>query len=340
MFLERITIASSAQDQTSTSDNSSSFKLGDALELTFDAVAADGILATTADGLQVCLSGFGDLAQGLVPGAVLNLRVLAVTPRLELALLDTAVHSGGISSGVAMNADDFIQTAAMRFDQLALACQVTPALPGAVSIAASWRAIALNQLEKHGALPGKVVELHMPARLLAENGVTRSGRIRDAGQWPFAPDGYGSFRAMLTVLDAEEDNSASKQKWKSRRAVIALLLESILPDIGRIVLRMRLASGSVVLDVYCEEKAKELAYKLQPDIISAIARAGLRVSRCRRIRNLLAGVSGNTSSGVASLQSDVSSELALPLPLFRAAAEVLLLLSSPSLPARISRSYR
>lgn len=315
---------------------------GDMVRLTLDAASGNDMLVTTADGVQLRLTGMGSLAQSLDPGAVLSLRVLATTPRLELALPDTSTLPSQPEAAIAAETIDPAQTAAMRVDQAALLRQVVPARPDAAALASSWHAMALDHLERHATFPGQGFELRLPANLLMESGAFAMGATSNAAppvpsaeQWLFSPLAYGSHRMMLTVLDADDEDTPSQHKQKRRRAAIALLLESVLPGIGRVVIRMQLVSGGVALDLHCEEKAVAMVRKLLSDIVAALARAGLRLVRCRLMRNPPLG----TLTGV-NLRTDVSSALALPSSLFRAAAEVSLLLSSPSLPALVNRQYR
>ncbi|RJF96717.1 hypothetical protein D3870_20125 [Noviherbaspirillum cavernae] len=331
MPLERIAAAVSLPPVQNSTGNAHRFVPGEMVRLTLDAIGADEMLATTADGLQLRLTGLGSLAHSLTPGEMLNLRVLATTPRLELAFSGTSARSTHISVSISADAVAPGQTAAMRLDQVALLRQVVPQRPDAAALAASWRAMAQGYLERHASFPEQLLELRLPAAMPAGRAVA------GAEQWLFAPSAYGSHRVMLNVLQAYEDEVTRSEKQKQRqerqrkgrRTTIALLLESILPGMGRVVVQMQLASGDVLLELYCEEKALPPLRKLLPEIISSIGRADLRVARCRLLRS-----APRVSAHGLNPQTGLSPAL------FRAAAEVVLLFSSPSLPAAIRRPGR
>lgn len=309
---------------------------GETIRLTLETTAAGGMLGTTADGLQLRLNGLESLAETLAPGEVLNLRVLSTTPRLELALLN-AVR---FFSPVAAEVVDPAKIAAMRPDQAAVLGQVIAQRPDATVLASTWHAMALDHLERNSFYSGQLFELRLPAELhMARAAFSAPGAEPNAAhlapgaeQWPFAPVAYGSHRMMLQVIDEEDE---PRRKRKGRRAVIALLLDSNLPGLGRVLVRMQLLAGGVWIDLCCEEKASASLRKLLPDFVASVARSDLKLVRCRLMRHALSATPDD-----AIPLADVSSTLALPSPLFSAAAEILLLLSSPSLPALLNRRFR
>ncbi len=108
-----------------------------------------------------------------------------------------------------------------------------------------------------------------------------------------------------------------------RRGKVALRVELIIIGIGRVVIQMEPAGDGVLLELAADEEAALRHLRLAlPEIADAVRRAGLRVVRCRLNRQLHAQrVHGNypMQAGAASLS----------LPLFRAMAEVALLLTQP-----------
>ncbi len=358
---------------------------GETIELRFDAIAAsiDAILATTVDGRQMRLSGLGGLAQGLTPGALLSLRVLATTPRLELALLAALAPPDAVEA----QGGDVEQSAAMRFDQISMTRQVL-AKPDASSIARAWRGTALMQAQQ-GALGGVLFEAQASARIARGNGSGAAGSglagtatlgtaalgsaalgtaalskagLSTAGlstaapgaapnprqaetapgaeRWPFAPSNFGLRRASwaaLETLDAQSDPSPWKKAGKRRRRpALALTLEASLPGLGAIFLRLQLVAGRVLLDIHCEEQAVGFVRQCVPELIVAIGCAGLRVARCRLLRSADRPAPG-AASGMPELR-DAASGFASPL--FRAAAELSMTLSSPTLAERLNRWSR
>lgn len=315
---------------------------GQIIELTLDAAGTDGVMATTAQGLQLRLTGLDGFARQLISGETLRLRVLATTPRLELALLDAVTRSSSMPVGSPNDTSDVAGSAAMRFDQVAMLRQVVPARPDASAMASMWHATVLDHIEGHAVFLGQVIELLAPQRkLLTGSGATMGQETNAASPAPnaeyllFAPSVYGFHRMALHVLDAEEDKPSSRRRPVRRCATIALQLESSLPGIGSIVVRMQLVCAGILIDMYCEESALTLIRRLRSDIFAALARADLLVVRFR----VESGPIRPASRG-ANHDTDVSATLALPWVLFRAAAEIFSLLSSPSLPVRVSRSFR
>src|SRR6218665_2485177 len=104
------------------------FALGDAV--------LDDVFATTADGLSLRLGGLGAMARSLTPGDVLLVRVLATSPRLELALFETPARADGAPTGTPK---------AMQPDQLAQR-QMSWRPPDAGALAQSWRSLVLGQI--------------------------------------------------------------------------------------------------------------------------------------------------------------------------------------------------
>ena len=141
----------------------------------------------------------------------------------------------------------------------------------------------------------------------------------DSEAWRFAVYGWGGQRLLLRVLASDEDEEATPR----RRGKVALRVELLIAGIGRVVIQMEPSGDGVLLELAADEEAALRHLRLAlPEIAAAVRRAGLRVVRCRLNRQLHAQrVHGNypMQAGAASLS----------LPLFRAMAEVALLLTQP-----------
>jgi hypothetical protein len=203
---------------------------GEAVQLIFDAAAGADLLATTMDGVRLRLAGLGSLAHGLAPGSLLELRVPGATHRLELLMPAAPARSDATAAEATEPAD----TAAMRVDQAALA--------------SSWRAMALDHFGRHAMPSGQGLALRLPSSLLSGGSDAAVGQGMSAAraatgneQWPFMPLAGGPQRPMLMAFDADEDDDdddpAARHKPKRRRGVFALLLEFILPGLGRLRVR-------------------------------------------------------------------------------------------------------
>ena len=123
----------------------------------------------------------------------------------------------------------------------------------------------------------------------------------------------------MRVLASDEDEETTPR----RRGKVALRVELIIIGIGRVLIQMEPSGDGVLLELAADEEAALRHLRLAlPEIADAVRRAGLRLVRCRLSRQLHAQrVHGNypMQAGAASLS----------LPLFRAMAEVALLLTQP-----------
>lgn len=218
-------------------------------------------------------------------------------------------------------------SSAMQVNQLFFTRQLVWQPPDAAQLAASWRVMVKTYGEQYAALQEQARGQHVPGNLfMAEQqpALLREGPrpplTVDSEAWRFAVYGWGGQRLLLRVLASDTDEEESPPR---RRGKVALRVELIIIGIGRVVIQMEPSGDGVLLELAADEDHALRHLRLAlPEIADAVRRAGLRIVRCRLNRQLHAQrVHGNypMQAGAA----------ALSLPLFRAMAEVALLLTQP-----------
>lgn len=327
MAVERVTaivLPQALREQPGANGQAAQFKVGETIQLTLGETSASDLLARTADGLPLRLAGLDKLAGALAPGDVLQLRVLATSPQLELAVFNPPAHA---NSSQTVNTDAGADQAAMRFDQAVLSRQIVWRTPDAAALATSWRVMVLSFFQQQNALREQARGQHVPSGLLMADMATNTLRDTpkmplnmDAESWLFAAYTWNGQKLMLRVLGTDEDDSA---QHKGRRSKIALRVELSLPGLGRVLVQMELAAGGVILDL-ASEQAEAMQYLREAlrGLAGAIAHAGLGIVRCRLSKNLPAISALNSMRAEASI-ADMRPEL------FRAMAEVIVFLVQP-----------
>lgn len=217
-------------------------------------------------------------------------------------------------------------SSAMQENQIFFTRQLVWQAPNPATLAASWRVMVKTYGEQYAALQEQARGQHVPGNILMaeqNQAALREGArpplAMDAEAWRFAVYGWGGQRLMLRVLasDPDEEEAAPKR----RRGKVALRLELMLPDRGRVLIQMEPVADGVLLELAASEPAAlQHLRRLLPQLAGAIARAGLRVVRCRVNQELHGGRVHNNFPMQAAAAS-------LSLPLFRAMAEVALLLT-------------
>lgn len=278
---------------------------GETLQITLNSVLLDDVFATTADGLPLRLAGLGHLANQLVSGDVLLVRVLATTPRLELALFETPRRPETPP----------VQPQAMQADQLSQR-RMNWRPPQAAALAQSWQAMVLGQVDgtPAAAPPG---------------GEAALGPHR----WLFPAYAWAGLHVMLRLVEDDEDEPPLPSR--RRRGPMALRIEVDVPRLGGVVLQLQLLPQGVALLFFVQhEQALPVVRQAVPAITQTLAAAGLRLLRCgvvmgppprcgaTRLDSRPDGRSESRPTPVAQL---------LPPLLFRAAAEVTVALA-PLLP--------
>lgn len=212
--------------------------------------------------------------------------------------------------------------AALRPDQLMMSRQLTwPAADGP-ALAASWRSMVRTYAAQLTAREQQARAGHLPAALLAasqdghiQRGIDASGVIHPDA-WRFTVHARGPQEQYLSMVAADPD----AQSGRRRRARAALRLELKLADGARVTVQADPMPGGVALEICSDDqRALERLREMQPALEVAVGRAGVRVLRWRYRDTLPA-------TQVHARAPSAESAGALPLPVFRALAELALLL--------------
>ncbi|MFM9436398.1 hypothetical protein ACFDR9_003482 [Janthinobacterium sp. CG_23.3] len=266
----------------------------------------------------------------LAPASVAALAQLAAyTPELPAAGAGVPAHGqqafgGAPAAGAGADATPH-DTSAMQVNQLFFSRQLVWQAPNPATLAASWRVMVRTYGEQRAALQEQARGQHVPGNLfMAEQNpaalreAARPPLIMDAEAWRFAVYGWAGQRLMLRVLagDPDEDDAP-----KRRHGKVALRLELVLADLGRVMIQMEAMADGILLELAAPDPAaQQLLRRMLPELVEAIGRSGLRILRCRIGRELQSARVHNNYPMQAAAAS-------LSLPVFRAMAEVALLLS-------------
>lgn len=216
---------------------------------------------------------------------------------------------------------------AMRPDQIFMARQMHFQAADGRSLAAAWQSLVRQY---GGQLTERDMRAHagqLPAAVLAAN---QEGRVlRPADHPALLQDAWrftvhaGARDQHLGVVHEKPDGASGRR----RRARAALRLELELADGTAVVVQVEPIPGGLAVELCAPGAAAlERLLRLQPELERAIARAGLQVLRWRYRDSLPpAAVHARMASG------DV--EQVLTLPVFRAVAELALVLPRESPPA-------
>lgn len=218
--------------------------------------------------------------------------------------------------------------AALRPDQVIMSRQLSwPAKDGA-ALADAWRGMVRSYAAQLTARAQEAHAGHLPAALLAATGDARIARGIDASgtihpdAWRFTVHARGPQEQQLSMVTAEPD----QKNGRRRRGRAALRLELELADGARVVVEAQALPGGVALELCAAgEAALARLRELQPALELAIGRAGVRVLRWRYRPSLPAGQ-------IHARLPSTEAASALSLPVFRAMAELALLLPAPGGP--------
>lgn len=303
---------------------------GETLRLAYAETHGDDLLVATGDGRTLRLTGLAVLGQELAEGDVLLARVLSNAPTLELELL------GGVTPQSAPAGFSHVaaEQASMRLDQAALR-QISWAPPDAAALASSWRALVHGQwrgesLQASAALPG-AYQPRLPGPMRDADPAAGPGAA--AERWTFPVYAWGGLQMMLRLVAADPDDERAPRRQPRK---LALRLELKLPGLGRVALQVQWVAGGIQLSLAAEEAAAlEVLRDLLPEMAAALARGGLRLLRA----SLDLGLSRLDAVAVPEAWLPQGPAAAVPPGLFRAAAEVAVLLAGSS-QATISRASR
>jgi hypothetical protein len=274
------------------------------------------------------------IVPGLVPTAAPGLAVGAVEAAMPVMLLQAEIDgmplpaSQPLAGSATAAPADAADGAAMRPDQVAMARQLTwPAADGGV-LATAWRGmvrtygaqVVTRQIQSRaGQLPapllvGSQFSGQEAALLRQADLATLAGGPLDA--WRFTVHAGGPQDQHLRVIAEEEQQKGQRQ----RRRRTALRLELVLADGSIVTIQAEPLADGVMLEL-CAPDALVATHlrTLQPQVEAAVQRAGLRVLGWTYRDSLPAGP-------VHARLPSADAAAALSLPVFRAMAELALLL--------------
>ncbi|CUI07793.1 flagellar hook-length control protein FliK [Massilia antarctica] len=220
------------------------------------------------------------------------------------------------------------ESAAMRTDQVFMARQLAwPVLDGA-SLANAWRTMVRAYGAQLAALQEQGRSQFMPGNLLM-SGVQHALQVTPTGQqtmmwhpeaWRFVLPGAGGQQLALRLLTGLPDPPPSRRK----RAKAALRLDVVLADGSHATVQLELVDG-VLMELAAEHpRAVAQLRQALPGLKIAVEQAGLRLARVSVRQGLWPG------KPLEQYSAQVSA--VLPPSLFRAMAEVALLLAGSSRP--------
>jgi hypothetical protein len=271
---------------------------------------------------------FPPLVPPVVPPAA-PLRVGAVAVAAPVALLQAEIESLPLlpssqpGAVLAQAADGVADGAAMRPDQVTMARQLTWPSPDGGTLASSWR----GMVRSYGALlvtrELQARSGQLPAALLQGASDGRVLRQADLGvppdAWRFTVHAGGAKDHHLRVVQREPE-AQQDQKQRRRRTRAALRLELMLLDGTVVTVQAEPVADGVLLELCAPDEASLARLRaLQPELETAVARAGLRVLGWKYRDSLPLG-----PAHIRLPSADAAS--ALSLPVFRAMAELALVL--------------
>lgn len=223
---------------------------------------------------------------------------------------------------------DSADPAAMRPNQVFMSRQLVWQPPDANLMAASWQVMVRTYAEQRAAWLEQATGRHLPSSLFMADQSSREGRpgmplVTEMEPWRFAVFAWGAERLVLRVV-IKDDDEYDHSRRRRRRSAVALRLELMLPEVGRVVIQLEPASGSgVIMEIGAAQTAvMQYMRDILPRIAAMVSRAGLTILRCRLRRELPSPSSEHPSSLHTA---------ALTPAMFKAMAEVATLLSQPSL---------
>jgi hypothetical protein len=226
---------------------------------------------------------------------------------------------------------DATDPAAMRPNQVFLSRQLVWQPPDTSAMAASWQVMIRTYGDQRAAWLEQASGQHLPSSLFMTDhtpSMLRDGRpgmplVTEMEPWRFAVYAWGAERLVLKVVVKDDEEYDRNRR---RRARVALRLELMLPGVGRVVIQMEPATGNgVVMEVgAAQTSAMQHMRDILPQVAAVVNRAGLTILRCRLRRELPAPVGEHAHP--TRLHT-----AALTHALFKAMAEVAVLLSQPSL---------
>ncbi|UTY59139.1 hypothetical protein [Massilia sp. erpn] len=224
--------------------------------------------------------------------------------------------------------------AAMLPNQL-LARQMVWHAPDPNIMAMTWQVMVRTYGEQRAAMLEQSQGKHVPASLFQADPRQNTLRehtglpfVSEMDAWRFAVYAWGSEKLVLRVV-AREPGPASETQ-RRRRVRVALRLELHLHELGKVVIQMEPAGASVVvLEIgAAQNAAMQHMREMLPHIASIASHCGLSILRARLMRELPVIDASNNNPNPAQV-------MLLTPPLFKAMADIAVMLSQPPQPAEI-----
>lgn len=220
---------------------------------------------------------------------------------------------------------------AMRPDQVFMARQLSwPQQMDPHAMAASWSIMVRTYAEQRAAQLEQARGKHLPASLFMadrtplqpRDGQRATALVTELDAWRFAVYAWGAARLVLRVVSREEAGYQGPQRRGRRR--VALRLELQLAQLGRVVVQLEPAGGSVLLELGADQpNAMQHLRELLPLLATAVGQAGLSVRRCRLSRMI-------EPQRPELHPPDRAQAAQLSPALFKAMADIALMLSQPT----------
>ncbi|MBW8900695.1 MAG: hypothetical protein JF619_21825 [Massilia sp.] len=265
------------------------------------------------------------------PGTLPPAAVDAVAAAVPVALLQAEMEALPLPVPAAQPAtalpvgDALPDAAAMRPDQVAMARQLTWPRGDGGALAASWRGMVRSygtqlvtreiqaaRQQSGQILPGALLQSGLDARVLRQADLA----LLPPDAWRFTVHAGGPQAQHLRVIGEEEQS----QKPQRRRRRAALRLELVLADGTVVTVQAEPLADGVMLELCTSDPGTLLHLRaLQPQLEDAVRRSGLRVLGWTWRDNLPEG-------RVHARLPSTEAAAALSLPVFRAMAELALLL--------------
>lgn len=254
-----------------------------------------------------------------LPAVLLQAEADALAPPIPGAAGAPALAQRGGDAGPGQDG------AAMRPDQVVMARQLLWPNQDGAALAANWRGMvrsygaqvaAREQQARDGQLPAALLQSGQDPRMLRQPDL--AGTPLDA--WRFTVHTGGARDHHLRVIEDDEAANQQEPQKRRRRGRAALRMELVLDDGAVVVVQALPVAGGVRMEWWAPDTRTATRLRwLQPELEAAIGRAGLRVVSWT-LRDTLPDGQAH-----ARLPSSEAAE-ALTLPVFRAMAELALLL--------------
>ncbi|MCE3261656.1 MAG: hypothetical protein K0R43_735 [Pseudoduganella sp.] len=273
------------------------------------------------------------------PGDTPDFATQSGLPAAVGALIDAmeGAQRGGaakaaVAAGAAAGAVLAGESLSMQPNQLFPLRQLVWHTPDTNVLAASWQVMVRTYSEQRAALlqhnegrqlPSSLFMADPPPPVLRDQRAMH-GMVSELDAWRFAVYAWGAEKLTLRVVARDPGQDGPEQR--RRRPRVAVRLEMVLPELGRVVVQMEPAETGVVLEIGAPgNEAMQQMRDLLPQLATIIGRCGLQIVRARLMREL---------SPVNPLDNEPTrTQIALlSTAMFKAMAEVAVFLSQPRLP--------